>query len=264
MDIGPGTRALVTGASRGIGAALAEALAARGATVGLAARSEDELRARAGGLPGQHHALPCDVGDRQRVVAAVERFISEAGGLELAIANAGVASYGPFAEQDPDEFERMTRINWLGTVHTVSAVLPHMLERAKGHIVVVSSASGLRTFPGAAVYGATKAAQRGFAEALRHELSGSGVSLTVAFPGEMATHLHDHEKETLPGWYRGGSHAPPPTELAQQILTAVQRDRRHVHHPPIVRLLGAVHGISPRAADLLLRRLRGASAAPAD
>ena len=179
MQIGDGTRAFVTGAGKGIGRALAEALAARGATVGLAARSEDELAALAGALGSRALALPCDVADAESVSGAVERFVAEAGGLDLAIANAGIAHYGRFEDQDPELHERMTRVNWLGTVNTARAALPHLRAGGGGHLVIVSSGAGLRAFPEAAVYGATKAAQRGFAEALRHELAGSGVSVTT-------------------------------------------------------------------------------------
>jgi NADP-dependent 3-hydroxy acid dehydrogenase YdfG len=262
MDVGSGTRALVTGASRGIGRAIAETLAARGTTVGLAARSADELEALAEALPGEHMVLRCDVGDSESVASAVERFISEAGGLDLVVANAGIAKYGPFREMDQETVERMTQINWLGTVYTVHAALPHLLDRAHGHIAIVSSGAGHRSFPQAAVYGATKAAQRMFGEALRHELGGTGVSLTMVYPGEIATALHDHEKETMPDWYRGGPQAAPAGALAQRVVTAIERDARAVYHPPIVRLLGAVHGLSPQLSDRLLRALRGASAAP--
>jgi len=126
----------------------------------------------------------------------------------------------------------------------------------------VSSGAALRAFPQAAVYGATKAAQRAYAEALRHELAGTGVSLTTVFPGEIATSLHDHEKATMPAWYRGGPHAVPAAKLADIIVKAVEHDRRVVFHPPAVRLLGVLNGASPRAADALLRRLRGPTAAP--
>lgn len=262
MRIGPGTRALVTGASRGIGRAVASALAARGATIGLAARSEGDLRALAARLPGAHHVLPCDVGDRDSVGAAVESFLGAAGGLDLVIANAGVAHYGPFADQPLDHAERMTRINWLGTLYTVSAALPHLLDRAEGHVVVVSSGAGLRSFPFAAVYGATKSAQRGFGEALRHELSGSGVGLTMVYPGEIASSLHDHEKETMPDWYRGGPDAVPAEKLAEALIAAVEADARALHYPRLVRLLGIAHGISPKLGDRVLRILRGGTAAP--
>lgn len=250
MRIDATTRALVTGASRGIGRELVRALAARGATVGALARtSPSDLDAI---------ALPADVGDREQVEAAVVRFVAEAGGLDLVVANAGIAHYEPFAAQDVERVERMTRVNWLGTVYTVKAALSHM---AGGHIVIVSSGAGLRAFPGAAAYGATKAAQRAFGEALRHELSGSGISVTTVFPGEIATHLHDHEKDSLPPWYHSGERAADPAKLAQAVLRAVESDRRTLAYPRVVGLLG-INAIAPRFADAVVRRLRGPTAAP--
>jgi short-subunit dehydrogenase len=261
MRIDATTRALVTGASRGIGRALASAIAARGGAVGLLARSEDELAALARELGPRAVALPADVGDREQVRAAVARFIAAAGGLELVVANAGIAHYGPFLGQDVERVETMTRVNWLGTLYTVDAAVGHLVDRAHGHIVIVSSGAGLRAFPWAAGYGATKAAQRGFAEALRHELSGSGVSLTTIFPGEIATGLHDHEKESMPPWYHGGDAAGGADRLVAAIVRGIERDRRAVYHPPLVRLLG-LNGIAPRVSDAILRRLRGSTAAP--
>ena len=261
MKIEPGTRAVVTGASSGIGRALAAALAHRGAQVGLLARSLRELEALADALPGLHVALPCDVGDAAAVQAATDRFVAEAGRVDLVVANAGLTHYRPVAEQPLAEIEQMTRVNWLGTVHTVHAALPHLLGARRGHIVVVSSGAGLRSFPGAAAYGATKAAQRGFSTALRHELHGTGVSVTTVYPGEIATALHDHEHERMPAWYQSGS-ARPATTLAAKIVKAVERDRRELYYPPEVRLLSAVNGLSPTLADRMLHRLRGASAAP--
>ena len=262
VRIGPGTRAFVTGASRGIGRALARALAARGATVGLAARSTDDLEALAAELPGEHHALTCDVGVRASVGAAVERFATAVDGLDLVVANAGIAHYEPVVEQSLEHVEAMTQVNWLGTVYTVKAALPHLLARGGGHVVVMSSGAGLRAFPGAAAYSATKAAQRMFAEALRHELAGSGISLTAVYAGEIRTSLHAHEESRMPAWYRGGAQAAPPEALATRVVAAVERDRRHVHYRPLVRGMGMLHGLSPGAADAVLRRLRGASAAP--
>lgn len=262
MEIGTGTRALITGASRGIGRALAIDLAGQGATLGLAARSVDELQELADSLPGSHHVLRCDVGDEASVREAVTAFAAAAGGIDLLVANAGVTHYGPFRAQSAEHIRRMTDINWYGTVFTVHAGLPTLLDQAAGHIVIVSSGAGLRSFPWAAVYGATKAAQRMFGEALRHELSGTGVSLTMVYPGEIATTLHDHEKDTMPDWYRGGPDAVPAAELAQKIVAAVRKDARAVHHPPLVRVLGVAHGLSPKLADRMLRVLRGGAAAP--
>ena len=146
MEVGPGTRALVTGASRGIGRALAERLAARGATVGLAARSRRELEALAEALPGDHHVFPCDVADAESVREAVNGFVASAGGMDLLIANAGLTHYGPFREQSLEQVLQMSEVNWHGTLFTVHAGLPHLLDRAHGHVVVVSSGAALRSF----------------------------------------------------------------------------------------------------------------------
>jgi NADP-dependent 3-hydroxy acid dehydrogenase YdfG len=205
-------------------------------------------------------ALACDVGDPASVKAAVDGFVTQTGGLDLVVANAGIAHYGPFLRQDLADIEAMTRVNWLGTVYTVHAALGHLIDRAQGHIVIVSSGAGLRSFPWAAGYGATKAAQRMFASALRHELSGTGVGVTTVFPGEIETDLHAHERDRLPDWRGVGAEAHP-AGLARAVLAAVEADRRSVAYPRQVALLG-LDGLAPRLTDRLLRRLRGGSAAP--
>ncbi len=261
MEIGSGTRAFITGASRGIGAALAQALAERGVTVGLAARSLDQLEALSASLPGEHYEYQCDVRSSESVQAAIDRFAEVAGGIELLVANAGITHYGPFRDEPLENALEMSEINWHGTLRTVHYGLPYMLDRARGQVVVISSGAALRSFPWAAVYGGTKAAQRLFAEALRHELSGSGVSLTTVYPGEIETTLHAHERHRMPDWYRG-SDAADPELLAAKIIEAVEADRRAVYFPPAVRLLGLVHNVSQRTGDAVLRRLRGGTAAP--
>ena len=262
VQIVPGTRAFITGASRGIGAALAEALAARGATVGLAARTTGELEELAARLPGTQHAIACDVTSADSVRDALARFDELAGGIDLLVANAGITHYGPYRDQPLEQQLQMSEVNWHGTLRTVHHGLPYLLDRGRGHIVVVSSGAALRSFPSAAVYGGTKAAQRMFAEALRHELDGTGVSLTTIYPGEIATSLHDHEQDRMPAWYRGGPSAAPASELAARIIAAVEADDRAVYYPGLVRLLQTLHNLSPRASDMLLRRLRGSADAP--
>jgi short-subunit dehydrogenase len=258
MELGSGTRVVVTGASRGIGESLVRAFAARGCTIGLVSRSQEELAALAGSLPGDGHAvLPADVADRQSIRQALGRF----GQVDVLVANAGVAHYRNFQDLPLDRAEQMTRINWLGTLYTVDAALPGMIERGRGQVVIISSGAGFRAFPQASVYGATKAAQRAFSDALRHELAGTGVSVTTVFPGEIRSHLHDHDKDEMPPWYHSDG-AADPDELAKRVVEAVERDRRAVHYPPLVGLLRVIHGISPRVSDAMLRRLRGRSAAP--
>jgi short-subunit dehydrogenase len=156
----------------------------------------------------------------------------------------------------------MTRVNWIGTLFTVAAALPHMIERGSGRIVIVSSVAGHRAFPQAAVYGATKFAQRGFLEALHHELGDTGIGVTGVYPGSIETHLHDHAREhgRMPDWRQRGI---PPARVAEAILDGVGHDRRAVFVPRFTRLLGIMHGISPRLADRLVRRAVGRTAAPA-
>ena len=259
MRIDRETRAIVTGAGKGIGRAIAESLAARGARVGLVARSGDELEALAAELGERASAHPADVAERDAIEGAVSDFLARAGGLDLLVANAGIARYAPFNEQDPEHAEAMVRTNVLGTINTVRAGLDPMLDRGRGHVVVVSSAAALRAFPWAAVYGATKAANKGFAEALRHELSGTGVSLTTVFPGEVSTELHA-EATQLPDW-RQSDEEIPASEVAEATLAAVTSDRREVHIPRQVRLL-ALNDVAPGLVDRLLAAIRGGAAAP--
>lgn len=249
---------LVTGASRGIGAAVARAFAARGCTLGLVARGRAPLERLGAELPGQGHvALEADVADFEEVARAVEEF----GDVDVLVVNAGLTHYRPFAELPLEEAREMNDVNWLGTLHTVKAALPGMIERRRGHVVVVSSGGGVRGFPHAAVYNGTKAAQRGFAEALRHELHGTGVSVTTVYPGEVETGIHDHERDRMPAWYRMDKRSPA-GPLGEQIVAAVEADRRELFYPPSVRALRVVNGISPRLGDLMLRRLLGRSVAP--
>ena len=264
MSIDSDTRAIVTGASRGIGRATAKALAARGARVGLLARGREGLEALASELPpspaGEHVVLAADIGRRREVERAVERFADRAGGLDLMVANAGIAHYGRFIDVDLERAEEMVRVNVLGTLHSVRAGLEPMVEARRGHIVVISSGAGLRAFPHAAVYGGTKAFDRGFAEALRHELAGSGVGVTTVFPGEIATDLHAHERDVLPDWRKNEAELAPEA-VAERIVAAVEADSRRVNVPRIVGVLG-LNGVAPRFVDLLLARIRGRGAAP--
>ena len=224
------------------------------------ARGEEDLRALADELDGDPVVLPADVTDRAAVEAAIAHFAEEAGPPQLLVANAGIARYAPFADQEIETAEAMVRVNVLGVLYTVNAALPLMLDRAEGHVVIVSSGAGLRAFPWAAVYGATKAADRAFAEALRHELSGTGVSVTTVFPGEVETDLHAGREERLPDW-RDSDGAIPAERVAEALVKAVESDERAVYVPGLIRVLG-VNGVAPRITDRLLATLRGYTAAP--
>jgi 3-oxoacyl-[acyl-carrier protein] reductase len=259
MEIAPDTRAVVTGATHGIGRALTDALAARGAKLGLVARRKEELDALCGEIGERATPLAADVGDREAVTGAIDSFVGKAGGIEILIANAGIARYEPFADQDPEDADAMVQTNVIGTINTVRAGLQPMLDRGNGHIVVISSGAALRAFPWAAVYGATKAANKGFAEALRHELSGTGVSVSTVLPGEVKTSLHDEMKE-IPDW-RNSKDAIPPELVAQATIEAIEQDRREVHVPRQVKML-AMNDLAPGLLDRLLAMVRGGAAAP--
>jgi short-subunit dehydrogenase len=242
VEIAPGTRVLVTGASRGIGAAIASAFEARGCDVGRVSRGGE---------------IAADVSDPDSIARAVEGF----GRIDVLVANAGIAHYLPYRDMPLDTVDDLTRVNWLGTAYTVKAVLPGMLERGRGQIAIVSSGAGIRSFPNAAVYGATKAAQRGFGEALRHELKGTGVGVTMVYPGQIHSSLHDHERERMPSWYKPGRTSPP-EPLAEAVVKGVEKGSREVFYPPNVLLLRIAHGLHPGLADVVLRRLMDRSAAP--
>src|SRR3954463_9893920 len=258
VQIGPGTRVLVTGASRGLGRALAGAVGWRGATLGLVARTGSELHTIVDELPdARHQILLAAASDRGEMTAAVEAF----GNVDVVVANAGVARYLNFAELPLDEAERMTNGNWLGAVYTVQPALQRMIERHSGSVVIVSSGAGVRAFPQASVYGATKAAQLAFGRALQHELDGTGVNVTLVLPGELDTHLHDHQRGELPEW-RQDKYALPARPLAERVVEAVERGQREVYYAGWIKALRFFQGVSPMIADRLLRLMRGKAAAP--
>lgn len=176
-----GRVALVTGASGGIGAAVARSLAEQGVRLGLASRSGGDL-----GLDGSI-AAPCDVRDPAAVGAFVEQIVARFGRLDIVIANAGVGAYGPFLELDPGSLEEMLDTNVKGTIYTIRAALPHLLESDRADIVTVASEAGRRGLPFEAVYSASKFAQVGFTRALDHELRPQGVRCTNVCPGGVAT-----------------------------------------------------------------------------
>jgi short-subunit dehydrogenase len=259
-----GTRAVVTGASRGIGKALSLELAGRGARLGLMARGKEGLEELSGELPqspdGPHVTAAADVSKWGQTSKAIDRLATRLEGIDLLVVNAGVLHYGPFAEQELADAEAMVQVNVLGAMYTVKAALPHMLGRGSGHIVVLSSGAGLRSFPWGAIYGGTKAFDRAFAEALRHELAGSGISVTTVYPGEYGTTILAHQRDRLPAW-RSNDEERPVTELVAAIVEGIESDSRAVYAPPVVRVLG-LSGIAPRLVDRLLVRIRGRSAAP--
>jgi 3-oxoacyl-[acyl-carrier protein] reductase len=176
-----GKVALVTGASGGIGAAVARSLHAAGASVALLSRRGDDLGLERG------LGLACDVRDRAAVERATDTAVDRFGGLQIVVANAGVGAYGPFLELAPDQLEAMIDVNLKGTLYTAAAALPHLIASGEGDFVALASVAGVRAFPGEAVYNASKFGQIGFTRALDHELREHGVRATTIAPGGVHT-----------------------------------------------------------------------------
>jgi 3-oxoacyl-[acyl-carrier protein] reductase len=214
-----GKVALVTGASRGIGRAVAQALAAVGVGLGLASRSGDDL-----GLDNAV-ARPCDVRNPADLEAIVGETIDRFGRLDILVINAGVGAYGPIHELSPEHLEEMIDVNVRGTLYAVRAALPHLLESGEADLVTIASEAGRRGLPLEAVYCASKFAQVGFTRAMDHELRERGVRCTNICPGGVATDFamgrgRTPEMPELTGMMSA-------EDVAEVVLFALTRPRTH-------------------------------------
>ncbi len=219
MDRLNGKVALVTGASRGIGAAVARALADEGARLGLASRSGSDL-----GMPNVV-AQPADVRNpaamRSIADATAERF----GGIDILVVNAGVGAYGPFLELPDEQIEEMIEVNVKGAIYAVRATLPYLLRSDAADLVTIASEAGRRGLPYEAVYCASKFAQVGFTAALDHELREQDVRCTSICPGGVATDFAMGRGRTpdmpqLAGMMR-------PEDVAEAVIFVLTRPRTH-------------------------------------
>jgi 3-oxoacyl-[acyl-carrier protein] reductase len=214
-----GRVALVTGASRGIGAAVARSLAAEGVHLALASRSGDDL-----GLDGAV-ARRCDVRQPDDLEALVAEAVERFGGIDILVANAGVGAYGPFLDLPADQLEEMIDVNVKGTLYAVRAALPHLLESDAADIVTLASEAGRRGLPLEAVYCASKFAQVGFTRALDHELREHGVRCSNVCPGGVATDFAMGRGRTPDMPELAGMMTPE--DVAEVVLFVITRPRNH-------------------------------------
>jgi short-subunit dehydrogenase len=222
---------LVTGASSGIGAALAEALAAAGATVGICARREDRLievrdRCRAH-TPGSRHWV-VDLAETTAVDRLAADALDELGGVDLLVNNAGIPRRRHVTRLDDDTVVSTMAINYFSPVRLTLALLPHMLERGSGRIVNVSSVAATLSSPGEAAYDASKAALTAFGEAMAIDLWDTGVQVLTVYPGLFDTALVDApDNEPLVA----GIEPAPVSELVDAVLDALERGTCQVYAP---------------------------------
>jgi 3-oxoacyl-[acyl-carrier protein] reductase len=219
MESLQGKVALVTGASRGIGAAVARALSDAGASLGLASRSGDDL-----GIANAV-AQPADVRDLASMEAIANATAERLGGIDILVVNAGVGAYGPFLELNRDHLDEMIDVNVKGAIYSVRAALPHLLRSEAADLVTIASEAGRRGLPFEAVYCASKFAQVGLTAALDHELREQGVRCTNICPGGVATDFamgrgRTPEMPELPGMMR-------PEDVAEAVIFALTRPRTH-------------------------------------
>jgi short-subunit dehydrogenase len=257
-----GKTALVTGASRGLGTHIAQALAAEGMNLVLAARSRDKLEVVAGAVRSSGVSatvVPTDVTDRDNLERLVRTAIDEFGSIDVLVNNAGVLVLYPFDRLAIEDMERALRLNLTAAMILTRLVIPGMLERGSGHIVNMSSIAGKWGPPCDQVYGATKAGLIAFSESLRNEYRGTGVSASVICPGyvEEAGMYHDGRRVTkteAPRWVG----RTWPRDVARAVVKAVKRDRPEiiVNTPP-ARLLTVITEISPAFGLWLLSSFDG-------
>ena len=212
-----GKTAVITGASRGIGAAVARMFHERGVNLGLVSRAGDDL-----GLDGAM-ASAADVRDPNALDAFCRGVAERFGGIDIVVANAGVGAYGPFLELAPEHLDEMIDVNLKGTLYAIRAALPHMLGR-EGDVITLASEAGRRGLPYEAVYCASKFGQVGFTRALDGELREKGIRCTNVCPGGVATEFaleagRGRTEDVLPGMMTA-------EDVAEVVVFVLERPRR--------------------------------------
>ena len=260
-----GKRVLLTGASAGIGEQLALQLAARGCKLVLAARSADKLEAvaaRCRALGGSALAVPCDVGDEAACRSLAGTAAGALQGLDVVVLNAGITMHSRFEDvTDLSIFPRLMQTNFFGPVYLTHAALPH-LRASGGALVAVSSLVGKLGAPTRTAYAASKFALQGFFESLRGELRGSGVQITVVYPGVVNTGIRARAQSGA-GTELGASlidesKGMPAGTCARLIVTAIERGRREQVMTIEGKIAALLKPFAPDLIDAAVRRKLGA------
>lgn len=240
---------LVTGATGGIGQAIARSFAARGATLILSGRRTDVLEPLASETGGR--AIPCDLANRDDVA----RLIADAGDVDVLVANAGLPASGTFTELSQEQIDRMLEVNLRAPIALAHALGAGMVARRTGHIVLISSLSGKVASPASSIYAATKFGLRGFALGLREDLRAHGVGVSVVLPGFIRhAGMFAEAGVELPR----GVGTRTPEDVAAGVIRAVERNRAEVEVAPLgLRLGAAFAALAPELAAAASRRMGG-------
>ena len=255
-----GRHVLVTGASRGIGEAVARRFALEGARLSLVARQDALLKQVAASIGAS--AFACDLSHPDTVKTLIGRVESENGPVDVLVNNAGIESVGYFPIAQEADVEAIYRVNLLTPVQLCRQVLPGMIDRGRGHIVNVSSLAGVGVFPGLAAYSSTKAGLSQFTAGLRADLKGLPIGTTLVELGPIPTDMLEDTRSYLPTdrsfrrFYRLGLLADVDrAQVAVDVVGAVQRDRRHLRHPKRAVLLAMLAEAPRRTVELVLSRV---------
>jgi NAD(P)-dependent dehydrogenase (short-subunit alcohol dehydrogenase family) len=242
-----GRVALITGAASGIGAELARQLSRRGVRLALLDRNGDGLESVAAELPGAATAV-ADVGDAEGLTAAIEELAERLGGIDVCVANAGIATGGPLRLVGPETVEETIDINLLGVWRTVRAALPYVVDR-RGHLLLISSAAAVMPSGGLGAYSAAKAGVEALGRTLRIELRPHGVSVGVAYYLFLNTPMVS-AGEASPVFQSTRGRLPsvlgrvwPLEPAVARTVTAIEKRSRAIAHPPFLRAFVALRGV---------------------
>jgi len=254
MDL-HGRTALVTGATGGLGSAIARTLAGRGASLVLTGRRAEALAPLAAETGGR--VVPCDLADP----ADVQRLLASAGDVDVLVANAGLPGSGHISTFSAEDIDRALAVNLRAPMVLARALAEPMAARRSGHIVFVSSLSGKVASGGGSVYAATKFGLRGFAHGLREDLRDSGVGVSVVLPSFIRDSGMFHDSGVKLPAFVG---TKTPGDVAAAVLRAIEHDRAELDVAPVgLRLGAAFAGVAPELSARLQRRLGGAAVAEA-
>ncbi|RPD50432.1 3-ketoacyl-ACP reductase [Hymenobacter sediminis] len=225
MESLAGKNALVTGAGKGIGRAVAVALAQEGANVALLARTESQLREVAQEIEAlgvKAVVVTADVADRAAAEAAVNQALTELGSIDILINNAGIGTFAKLVDMDPEEWENIIRVNLLGTYYITRAVLPQMIQRESGDIINIASTAGQRGAATTSAYSASKFALLGLTESLMQEVRKQNIRVSALTPSTVATELAINNKLTD----GNPEKVMQPEDLAEFIISQLKLNRR--------------------------------------